>query len=129
MKFVLLNVIKLQTRNLHRVINEAFSWYGRINLLDFSWAHKEVLFWKDNINLLNNRSVKRSLVKFTIHSDASDSGLGVVLKENSCLNICHKMFDPNKRDRSSTWRELEAMRFRLDLFRSKLSKLLNFLGD
>ena len=36
MKFVLLNVIKLRTRNLYRVIDEAFSWDGRINLLDFS---------------------------------------------------------------------------------------------
>ena len=121
MKFVLLNVIKLRTRNLYRVIDEAFSWDGRINLLDFPKAHKEVLFWRDNINLLNNRSIIRSPAKFAIYSDASDSGLGVVLKENSCLNICHRMFDSNERDRSSTWRELEAIRFGLDAFHSKLS--------
>ena len=44
MKFVLLNVIKLRTRNLYRVNDESFSWYGRINLLNFPEAHKEVLF-------------------------------------------------------------------------------------
>ena len=60
-------------------------------------------------------------MKFTICSDASDSGLGVVLKESSCLNICHRMFDLDEKDRSSTWRELEAIRFGLDAFHAKLS--------
>ena len=122
MKFVLLNVIKLRTRNLYRVIDESFSWYGRINLLNFPEAHKEVLFFGEKTLIIsNNRSVKHSPVKFTICSDASDSGLGVVLKESSCLNICHRMFDLDEKDRSSTWRELEAIRFGLDAFHAKLS--------
>ena len=121
MKFVLSNIIKLKTRSLYKAIDEAASWDGKFNIFNYSDAHKEILFWRDNIDLLNNKSILKSQVKYTIYSDASSSGIGAILKEGSSLNVCHKMFDVREIDRSSTWRELEAIRFGLDSFCHKLS--------
>jgi len=122
MKFVLSNVIRLRTRHIYKVIDEAPSWDGKINILNYLEAHKEIIFWKDNINFLNNRSViKQSPSKIVIYSDASNSGIGFVFSENDNLNVCHKMFDSSEVAKSSTWRELEAIRFGLESFHDKLS--------
>lgn len=59
-----------------QVIDELPSWDGRFSILDFPEAHKEILFWKDNIIRLNNRSViKRSVLKTVVHPDISNSGI------------------------------------------------------
>ena len=43
------------------------------------------------------------------------------MNENSILNVCHKMFESSEATKSSTWRELEAIRFGLESFHDKLS--------
>ena len=122
MKFVLSNVIRLRTRFLYKVIDEAPSWDGKLNILNHPEAHKEILFWKENINLLNKRSViDLPVSKVIVHSDASNSGVGVVMSENNIVNVSHKMFKSCEVLKSSTWRELEAIRFGLESFHDKLS--------
>lgn len=122
MKFVLSNLIRLRTRFLYKAIDKAPTWDGKINILHFKEAHKEILFWKNNIVKFNKRSViKENYSNIIVYSDASNSGIGALFKENNSIEICHKMFDKDEEKKSSTWRELEAIRFGLESFSEKLS--------
>ena len=123
MKFVLLNVIKLRTRSIYKCIESQSSWDGKFNILDIPEAHKEILFWRDNIISLKNRDVIiRDQMKTVIKSDASDHGIGAVLYDIDEEKECFRMFNEGEASLSSTWRELEAIRFSLQSFGPKISK-------
>lgn len=133
-KFVLSNIVRLKTRFLYKTIDEQSSWDRKLNILNYPEAHKEILFWKDNLYNLNVRSViKSNSVREQIFSDASSTGVGAVwLVENKIAPslVCHKMFDNDEILRSSTWRELEAIRFALEAFGEKLSfKSVTWMTD
>ena len=54
----------------------------------------EILFWKFNIRKLNNKSLYRhEIPHLFIFSDASNTGLVSVYKENGKLKICNKNFN------------------------------------
>ena len=123
MKFVLSNVIRLRTRSIYRCIESQLSWDGKFNILHFPEAHKEVLFWRDNIISLNKRDVIiRHLFKTVIKSDASDHGIGAILYDTVEEKECFRMFSEGEASLSSTWRELEAIRFSLQSFGPKISR-------
>jgi len=114
-KFVLKDIIRLKIRFIYKAIDEQLSWDRRLNILHYPLAHKELIFWRDNINVLNNRTVLKDLAtKLIISSDASDKGIGAICESKSL--ICHKSFNIWECSNSSTWRELEALRFALDSF-------------
>ena len=50
------------------------------------------------------------LTQLIIYSNASNTGLALVYKENGQLNICKKIFNFIE-GKSSTWRELEEIRY------------------
>lgn len=109
-KFVLKDIIRLKTRSIYKTIDNQLSWDGRLNILNYPNTHKEIIFWRDNIKTLNERSVlKDHALKLIISSDASDKGIGAICESKNL--ICHKSFNFGERNNSSTWRELEAIRF------------------
>ena len=59
MKFVLGNVIRLKTRLIYKMIEARVSWDKRINLTFFHDILRELLFWKLNLPILNQRSIKK----------------------------------------------------------------------
>ena len=121
MKFVLSNVIRLRTRSIYKCIDQQPSWVNKLNILNFLEAHKEILFWRDNISVLNKRSVINTVSnKTVIKSDASDHGIGAILFESSGRKECFRMFDEGEASNNSTWRELEAIRFSLLSFAPKI---------
>ena len=91
-QFVLSNIIRLKTRFIYKTIDRQLSWDGNFNILNQPEAHREILFWKDNIKRLNKRSsLADSLQKLTISSDASDTGIGGIC---TSINIVrHKSFN------------------------------------
>ena len=122
MKFVLSNLIRLRTRNLYKCIELQPTWDCKLNMLEFPEAHKEILFWRDNISVLNKRSSINILQnKTVIKSDASDHGIGAILFESSGRKECFRMFDEGEATKNSTWRELEAIRFSLQSFAPRIT--------
>ena len=114
-KFVLRDIIRLKTRSIYKTVDEQLSWDRRLNILNYPDAHKEIIFWRDNIKVLNKRTVlKDQTSKLIISSDASDKGIGAICESKSL--VCHRSFNIFECHNSSTWRELEAMRFALDSF-------------
>ena len=120
-KFVLSNIVRLKTRFLYRAIDCQLSWDSLIKILDYPEALKEIVFWKYNIVRLNKRNVSTmGRVNYFIFSDASYNALGVVVSNNQVM--CHKNFSPFKKIKSSTWRELEGIRFSLISFKEILKR-------
>ena len=72
-----------------------------------------------NIRKLNTKSLYRHPHLF-IYSDASNTGLASVYKENDKLNICKKNFNFIEETKSSTWRKLEAIRYSVDSMKNLL---------
>ena len=111
-KFVLKDIIRLKTRSIYKTIDNQLAWDSRFNILNYPSAHKEIIFWRDNIKTLNERTIlKDHVLKIIISSDASDKGIGAICESKNL--ICHKSFNFEECDNSSTWRELEAIRFAL----------------
>ena len=82
---------------------------------------EEILFWKFNMRKLNNKSLYRhETPHLFIYSDASNTGLALVYKENGKLNMCKKNFNFIEETESSTWKELEAIRYSLDSMKNLL---------
>ena len=114
-KFVLRNIIRLKTRSIYKVIDNQNSWDSHLNILNYPEAHKDILFWRDNINDLNKRNIiENTFSSITSFSDASSTGIGAICESNNL--VCHKNFNLEERNKSSTWRELEAIRFSLKAF-------------
>jgi len=120
MKFVLLNIIRLKSRYIYKVIDEQRTWDNRLNILNYPEAHREIIFWRDNIIKLNVRNINSDSKspEVFMFSDASNSGIGAI-SSNKNLK-CHKLFNRFEQSQSSTWRELEAIRFSIKSLDSPL---------
>jgi len=119
MKFVLLNIVRLKTRFLYKTIDLQTSWDSRLNVLLFPEAHLEIIFWRDNILRLNKRNVSPGReIKTVVCSDASDYAAGAVFVHEKMVS--HKNLSPIEKTKSSTWRELEGIRFSLIAFKEIL---------
>ena len=77
--------------------------------MKFNLAIKEIIFWKNNIKIINKRFIKEYKMRsLLVYSDASNSGL------------CYKSFSDQEKSQSSTWRELQATRFSLNSSKYKI---------
>ena len=76
---------------------------------------EEILFWKLSKSLYGHENPH-----LFIYSDASNTGLASVYKENGKLNMCKKNSNFIEETKSSTWRELEARRYCLDSMKNLL---------
>ena len=114
-KFVLKDILRLKTRSIYKTIDNQLAWVSRLNILNYPNAHKEIIFWRDNIKALNERTVlKDHALKVIISSDASDKGIGAICESKSLF--CHRLFSFRECYNSSTRRELEPIRFALSSF-------------
>lgn len=103
------------TRFLYNVIDSRTKWDTKINLMHHPNAHREILFWRDNLNELNGRDIVTNDLPFNfeVHSDASNDAVGVIV--NTGMS-CHKNLTDGERSKSSTWREVTAILYGLEVF-------------
>ena len=114
-KFIIGDIINLKTRFIYRAIENRSSWDSTFNLANQIETVKEILFWKNKIRKLNKREINDYDVPLvTVYSDASSSGLGSIYKNKGKDKICHKNFSVVEKTKSSTWRELAAIRYSLE---------------
>ena len=119
-KFIIGNITHLKTRNIYKIIESRPSWDNKFNLSLHQEAIKEIIFWKNNIKIINKRFIKEyKIPSLLVYSDASNSGLASVYKEKGKANICYKSFSDQEKFQSSTWRELEAIRVSLNSSKNK----------
>ena len=107
MSIVLGRISQIMSRYLSLDILNANSWESYIQLSEESC--KQLLFWKDNLSVLNTKDIFESH-KCTkiVYSDASSTGFAGY--EVSTINgISHGMWSEEESLKSSTWRELVAV--------------------
>ena len=114
------NASTLMTKCLHMSIVLQSSWDSKF-LLPPS-VREELIFWKDNVQFLNGRSIGRQFsgTPTIVYSDASDVGARGVIKGRNGV-IFHLPWSPHEADRSSTWRELQAVHVCLSSFSKTFS--------
>ena len=86
---------------------------------------EELRFWSQNIESLNFKALDRrpsppAELTIKINSDASSVASGAILKQGKLLLSAHKNLSAFEASLSSTWRELDAIRFALDSFKPHL---------
>ena len=108
------NFTQIMTRYLNLVINTRHSWNSMVVLTDP--AKEELKFWRDNLRSLNGIPFwqKPFVPSKEMFSDASSTGCGAFIKGSSL--ICHRNWSTEESLKSSTWRELVAIKFALDSF-------------
>ena len=115
------DITQLKTRFIYQCIESRVSWDKKFNINNYNKMVEEILFWKFNITKLNNKSLYGyEIPHLFIYSDASNTGPASVYKENGKLNMCKKNFNFIEETKSSTWRELEAIRYSLDSMKNLL---------
>ena len=117
-KFVLRNIVRLKTRCFYALIESCCSWDTKLNRFHFDGVNRDLLFWKNNIKVLNCRYIKNFKPRQLLcYSDASSVALGAVLDKHQ---IVHKNLNSEEQKESSTWRELYAIFYALNGLYSKL---------
>ena len=107
MSVVIGHISQIMTRYLSADVLEAKHWEQYIQISEESM--KQLVFWKDNIKLINSKDIFESQ-KCTkiVFSDASSTGYAGY--EVSTVNgVSHGMWAENEAVKSSTWRELVAV--------------------
>ena len=111
-------VTRLMTRSLYATLNNRNSWYHQLELT--GEALLEIHFWHSKISSFNGQHIwpKPSAVR-VVYSDASATGYGGYMVEHGSL-IANGQWSPDEVAKSSTWRELRAVRLVLESFQNKL---------
>jgi len=113
-KFILGDIVQIKTRYIYQTIDNNISWDKNFNIIKFSDTVDEILFWKFNFIKLNKRAIiENNIPNLFIYSDASDTGIASFFNDKGKINICYKNLDESEKQKSSTWRELEAIRYSL----------------
>ena len=110
------NISRIMTRYCSISIAAAQDW-DSVFLLD-EYCQRELVFWRDNAKKLNIKYIDNTVTKksnYVIYSDASSTGCGAHFDFNG-ENVCHRQWDHQEIQESSTWRELTAIEFALDSF-------------
>ena len=120
-KFVLWDITQLKTRFIYQCLESRVSWDEKFNINNYNKMVEEILAWKFNITKLNNKSLYgHKIAHLFIYSNASNTGLASIYEENGKLNMCKENFNFLEETKSSTWRELEAIRYSLDSIKDLL---------
>jgi hypothetical protein len=101
------DIARLRSRNLYAVLQAKTTWSDNVYLT--TDARQELVFWLDNVDSYNGRSLWRapSAVR-VIYSDASDTGYGSYVVEHGG-HVVHGQWSDVEAKKSSTWRELRAV--------------------
>lgn len=114
------NVSQLRTRFMYMEVTKRLHWDKVYKLAVDSSVFKEVFFWKENLNRLNNRILfEYSTPQVLLFSDASNIGCGAWTAQ--CGEL--KFFQNWKCDeigKSSTWRELKGVSLAIEAFSPSL---------
>ncbi|CAC5400407.1 unnamed protein product [Mytilus coruscus] len=126
---VLGNVTRLMTRNIYRLIESRVSWDYTFKLSDQDVIN-ELLFWKVHVSEINVKCLSDyKIPSVVMYSDASSFACGAY----SCQldeKKFHKMWSEDERERSSTWREMYAIKSCLDTFQYQLvGKVVKLFTD
>ena len=111
-------VMRLMTRNLYAMLNARSSWYQNLSVT--REARAELAFWLEHIEKFNGQNMwpGPSAVR-VVYSDASSTGYGGYCIEHGD-QVTAGQWLPQEALRSSTWRELRAVRLVLEDFGPKL---------
>ena len=112
-------VARLMTRVLYTLLNTKVSWSQAVTLSDE--ARAEILFWNTEIPRFNGQNiwVGPSALR-VVYTDASDKGYAGYTVHHGC-HIAQGPWSPEESTKSSTWRELRAVRLVLEALESKLT--------
>lgn len=119
MKAVIGNTVRLKTRCLYDCIMSRASWHSKVKMSvnDFN----EIEFWRESLNRLNENGCRlesfdaSDVRNFQLFCDASDVGysgfIECIWDENQKVSIgtVFGSWTENESQKSSTWRELEAV--------------------
>ena len=122
----------LFTREMYRFIDATPSWDRKVSTP--AAVYSELDFWSKNLRSLNVRPLKNLNVpvcaSIAVQSDASNVACAAIMKIDDALFSSHKNFSMAEVDTSSTWRELEAVRFSLQSFAPMLhGRVVNWETD
>ena len=93
LKFTIRINTYLKTCNIYKIIERKPSWDDKFNLSFHQEAITEIIFWKNNIKIINKKVIKEyKIPSLLVCSDASNSGLASIYKEKVKANICYKGF-------------------------------------
>ena len=119
-KFIIGDINHFKTRFIFRTIENRSSWDSTFNLAHQIETIKEIHFWKTNIKKLNKRVINDyDVSSIIVYFDASSSGLASIYKDKGKDKIFYKTFSVIEKTKSSTWRELEAIRYSLESTKHK----------
>ena len=113
-------VTQIITRYLHFIVNSRHSWSSSVFVHD--QGKNELFFWRDNLKSLNG--VLFWPVPFVpsvvIFSDASANGCAAFIQGTDL--VFQRNWSSDESEKSSTWRELAAIKFSIEAFGTRLSK-------
>ena len=111
----------LFTREMYKFIEGSPVWDNKTQVTDM--VAKEFNFWSSNIEEFNVRHLHeaRAPVSAKVNSDASAVAGGAVLRLDGEYLEAHKNFSTDEINESSTWRELDTVRFAMAAFKDRLS--------
>ena len=111
-------VTRLMTRRLYSLLNSRHYWCE--SLIIPSDAREELKFWSNNLDNFNGQGIwhSPSAVR-VVYSDASDIGYGGYSVEHG-YHMAQGLWTQEEAARSSTWRELRAVRMVLESLIEKL---------
>ena len=120
-KSVLGNIIQLKTRRLYHVIASQKGWDSRISLINPPKAVEELFFWQTYFHALNTKGMSTGYkIPLRGFSDASSTGLAGYIVINKEVKLAYRNLFPSELHESSTWRELQAIRYSISAFGSML---------
>ena len=122
-EIVLGQITALFSRNMHRFVADSASWDAKRSIT--GRVREELRFWRMNAEALNMKALERQSgppVELTIkaNSDASAIASGAIIKVGKVSHAAHKNLSLFETTLSSTWRELDAIRFALASFSPRL---------
>lgn len=102
------NVTCLMTKECHRCIESRKHWNAYIHVT--SEVIDELQFWLENIQKLNGQKfIENNVCTAEVYTDASDAGYGGFISGKGDSEVTGSWLGA-ERYKSSTWRELEAVR-------------------
>jgi len=108
-------ISNLMTRSLYALLNTCCYWCDSLTISPE--ARQELLFWVNNLNSLNGQGIWHS--PSALRVDASDTGYGGYTVEHG-YHMAQGLWTQEEVSRSSTWRELRAVRVVLESLIQKL---------
>ena len=106
---------RLLTRKMYSFIDQADTWDGRQRIDE--GTYNELVFWHKNLNSSNGYKIKGShAITKVVYSDASAHSYGGYVVQELGSKIAHGTFNQEERSKSSTHRELAAVKYVLQSF-------------